>query len=399
MSGENDQTDGNEAEPTEAEDTGSTEGQDPETEARAAWLEFTGNRPEDDETDEDDDSGDGEGSEAAAADTGQETSDTDADPAPESAEGEQSSEDDEGEGESSSDATDGAASAGDIWASAPKELRDAFDAERTRAARAEQEVASSRGRISNLQSRLDASLGKPPEQRNTAGAADTSPDAGDSRPNPFETDEWKGLRDEFGDIAEPIEKILTPLVGEVGALRAENQRLRQGMETIGQDRLHTRAQSQEAAVREAHPDYDDILQSQEFAGWVQAAPAYLREGLERNGRAIVDAAEASDILKRFKQDTGYGSEGGDGDGSGSSTGQETEDANGKDAGGAEANGKDGDGSKPAAPSRRRQIQLDSASAPRARSGEAAVSDKEPETQAEMWAWAKKKSSADREAAV
>ncbi|MYE07102.1 MAG: hypothetical protein F4Y04_07790 [Chloroflexi bacterium] len=394
MSGANDQTDGTEASETEGEDAGSTtEELTPEAEAEAAWAEFTGTKPESDED------GDGSGEEAgdtSAAGSGQDTSDTDGDPPSEPAEGEQSSEAGEGEGESSTDSTDGAGSDGDIWANAPSELRDAFDAEKSRADRAEQRSASDRGRVSALQTRLDTLAGKAPEQHDKAGAAETSPDAGDSQDeSPFETDEWKTVREEFGDIVEPIEKVLKPFVTDLKAVKAENQRLRDGMQTIGQDRVHSRVLEQEAQVREDHPDYDDIVKSDEFDAWAQAAPSYIRQGLERNGEAIVDAAEASDLIARFKSDTGYGSNGEtEGDGSGSST-----ETGAKDANGAKANGKDGDGSKPAAPSRRRQIQLDSASAPRSKAGEAAVSDKEPETEAEMWDWAVKKVRSEREAAI
>ena len=250
--------------------------------------------------------------------------------------------------------------------------------------------------MSALQTRLDAQLGKTPEQQDTAGAADTSPEAGDSRPNPFETERWKTLRDEFGDIVEPIEEVISAdraaTAQEIAALKDENRQLREGMEMIGQDRLYSRAESQEAQVREAHPDLDEVLKSDEYAAWRESAPAYIRAGIERNAEAIIDAAEASDIVKRFKTDTGYGNTGGAGDGSASTT------ANGQDGNASEAaNG--ADSTETAAPSRRREAQLRSATAPRIRSGEAAVRDKEPETPAEMWDWAKKKIAAEREAAI
>ena len=399
MSGEKDQTDGTQDGETEAEGSGSEQELTPEdqaeAEAQAAWAEFTGNKPEG--SGDDDETGDKAGTEAASADSGTDTSDKDGDPPPESAEEEDTSKAGEGEGESSADSTDGAESGEDLWANAPSELRDAFAAERARADRAEQQRDSDRGRLSALQTRHDAMLGKTPEQQDTtAGAADTSPDAGDSQTeNPFETEKWKTLREEFGDIVEPMEEVLSPLVTEVGNLRAENQRLRQGMETIGEDRALSRTQSLEAEVRENHPDYDDVVRSDEFQNWMKAAPAYIQEGIKRNGRYVVDAAETSDIVKRFKSDTGFGSDGGDGDGSGSSTQAETNGA----GNGANGNGEGEGGSKPAATSRRRQIQRDSASAPRSRSGEAAVQDKEPETEAEMWDWAKKQVADERNAAV
>lgn len=105
MSGATDRTDGTQAAETVAEETGSTEKLSPEAEARAAWEEFTGNKPEDEE-DGNADTGD---TARSAAESGQDTSDADGDPPPEPAEEEDTSEAGEGEGESSSSATIGAA--------------------------------------------------------------------------------------------------------------------------------------------------------------------------------------------------------------------------------------------------------------------------------------------------
>lgn len=68
-----------------------------------------------------------------------------------------------------------------------------------------------------LQTRLDAPTGVAPEQDDdTAGAAETSTDAGNfEEDSPFETDGWKTLREEFGDTVDPIEKVLTPVVQEL----------------------------------------------------------------------------------------------------------------------------------------------------------------------------------------
>ena len=170
-----------------------------------------------------------------------------------------------------------------------------------------------------------------------------------------------------------MEAAFSAVRGELKTVRAENQRLRKGLETVGEDRVQARSDRLEAEVRETHPEYDEIIASEAFANWARAAPAYIRDAIVRNGDFIVDAVETSDIFKRFKADTDFkGANGGNGGGSASA---------------AENNG--GDSSATAADPRR-QIQLDSATGPSSRGGEAPTQDKEPETYEEAWSYWDKK---------
>ena len=261
---------------------------------------------------------------------------------------------------------------GDIWADAPSELRAAFEAEKSKASRAEQEIASNRGRISHLQARLDSLIAKPEQQDDTAGAGETSPDAGGSQDNLFESDGWKQFREDYADIAGPVQEVFSAQAEEIKTVRAENQRLRKGLETVGEDRVLARSDRLEAEVRETHPEYDEIIASEAFANWGQAAPAYIQQALHRNGEIIVDAAEASDLIARFKADTDF------------------KGANGTEGGGSASTAGNGGDSSATAAATRRQIQLDSATGPTSRGGEAPTQDKEPETAEEAWSYWEKK---------
>ena len=369
MAGENDQ---DQDDLTPEDGSGSSETDD-EREAREAWAEFSGATPEGDDADDDDDADDPDDDLDASAETDDQSS--------EPSEEDETSDAGEENGESSAEANDGDADAGDIWAEAPSELQSAFAAEKARADRLEHEARSNRGRVAALEGRLDSLIGGT-EQK--AGAGRKTPSESDFGPDKvFGTDEWKTMREEFADIAEPIEKSLAPVFDELAKVQAENRKLSNGMQTIGQDRTRTRAIALEDEVRAEHADYDDIINSDDFASWLQASPTYIQEGVQRNGKMIVDPAEAIDIFNRFKADTGFGAKAEEDD---------SRSANAK-------SGKGKDSSKQTAPSRRRQIQLNSATAPRSKAGDAVVQDKDPQTETEMWHWAKKKIKAQREEAV
>ena len=353
MSGETDQTRPAPGDATGAEAPISTMGA--EDEAQAAWDEF---EAKDNGTEADPGDGNGGGS-------GQVASDSSGDPPSEPAEEDQSTEAGKGQGRSPAEEPAKGDPAGDIWANAPSELRSAFDALQSRADRAEHENASNRGRISALQNRIDSLLGAP-EQQNRAGAASTSPAPGDSQDNAFEGEEWQQFRDDFGEIAGPIEKMFAAQASEIEAVKTENQRLRQGMKVVGEDRFIARSEQLESSVRQAHPDFDDIANSETFATWATRQPAYVQQAIVRNGENIVDAAEASDLIARYKADTGIGSPGANGGGSASGTG----------------NGSDSNAT--AARARRRDIQLRSASGLPSGKGEPSRQEKEPESEEEAW---------------
>jgi hypothetical protein len=53
-------------------------------------------------------------------------------------------------------------------------------------------------------------------------------------------------------------------------------------------------------LAEQHPDWQDVTADRGFADWIQSQPRHIQEAVARNATEIVDAAEAADVVGRFK---------------------------------------------------------------------------------------------------
>jgi len=175
-----------------------------------------------------------------------------------------------------------AAPAVDPWAAmTPAEQRAAYDAERRARAEFEREASAHRGRISKLmRERPELFGGKKP---------DAAADAEKKAPlKAMESADWKGAQDEYPEIAKPLGNAVGELAAEVATLRRDAEINRYA------------AQERELAAR--HPDWNRVTATPAFADWLARQPDYVQSAAYRNGEAIVDAYEASDILSRFKSD-------------------------------------------------------------------------------------------------
>lgn len=182
----------------------------------------------------------------------------------------------------------------DIWANADPALKAAFEAEKQRAAKAENAIRSNNGRLSQVQRELTEL-----KQRQQAAPADKA-----NEPPEVSDDELKRVGEEYPDIA-------PPLIGTILALRQQVEELskdrtkRSEAETAQAELDATeRMAEQEQHLAEQHPDWNDVVKTEDFAKWAIVQPRMVQEALQRNGDGIVDGAEAAKILSDFKLETG-----------------------------------------------------------------------------------------------
>lgn len=193
-----------------------------------------------------------------------------------------------------------AAEGEDIWKDAPEALRSAHDAERQRADRAEQALKSRDGREAALQRRLDALIAG--EGRSPEAPATRQPSADDSANTELvrQVETLKADYPEFTVLADAV----TQLMVERTVDRETINRLTLGLETIGEDRYSSALDEQESIVRETHPDYDDIANSEEFVTWAKDQPEFVKAGIIANVETIVDGDGVTWILDQYKRDRG-----------------------------------------------------------------------------------------------
>lgn len=199
-----------------------------------------------------------------------------------------------------------------IWAGAPAELRAAFERERAGRAQAENTIRSNNARWSSAQRELNlirAQQARPaphgdaaPGRSRGSGGRDEGSDFGRDA---AERDEaLLRVGNEYPDIAMPLIEVIADLRAQVSELSTDASRRRELEQSQAELALQEQLAGEEQALARDHPDWSDVVKSQDFADWAMAQPRMVHEALLRNGEGIVDGAEASKILGDFKRDLG-----------------------------------------------------------------------------------------------
>jgi len=108
----------------------------------------------------------------------------------------------------------------------------------------------------------------------------------------------KQVREEYPDLAAPILDQMERTQAQVAETNAELEQLRQ----MRDQEAHAKAQEQHMAlIREAHPDLDNIVESGDWADWLEVQDASIQGWIESGSSNDVNAA-----LYKFKSDMGFG---------------------------------------------------------------------------------------------
>lgn len=175
-------------------------------------------------------------------------------------------------------ATPAQAGGADIWASATPEQKAAYEAERQR-------YRSSIGRISALTRKLNAQ-----------NAAQPSREYSQAR------DHIAGIRNDYPELAQPLEKAL----GTIDTKLDQIARAEQTTRDAEVNELNDLVAAETRRLLTKHPDYETVLKQhgQAFAAWVEDQPRNIREAAHRNGNFIADSEEAGAVIEGFKKHIG-----------------------------------------------------------------------------------------------
>lgn len=181
----------------------------------------------------------------------------------------------------------------DLWANATPEQRAAYEAAQQDIEKLQQAERSNRGRLSALQRQINELTRKP--------AAPPAADKGQGDDKATLPEEWKGFQEEYPEVAAPVAKAIS-------ALQEQLTRANKELSAIGIERRQTALAEQAQLLAQAHPDWEQIGATPEFVDWVHTQPRHIQEAAYRNADSIVDAAEAADLIGRFKAERGSGSQ-------------------------------------------------------------------------------------------
>jgi len=108
----------------------------------------------------------------------------------------------------------------------------------------------------------------------------------------------KQVREEYPDLAAPILDQMERTQAQVAETNAELEQLRQ----MRNQEAHAKAQEQHMAlIREAHPDLDNIVESGDWADWLEVQSDEMQRYAERG-----NVPEVVYLLNKFKSDMGFG---------------------------------------------------------------------------------------------
>lgn len=108
----------------------------------------------------------------------------------------------------------------------------------------------------------------------------------------------KQVREEYPDLAAPILDQMERTQAQVAETNAELEQLRQMRE---QEAIGQAQDAHMARIREAHPDLNDIVQSGDWADWLEVQDASIQGWIESGSSNDVNVA-----LYKFKSDMGFG---------------------------------------------------------------------------------------------
>lgn len=179
----------------------------------------------------------------------------------------------------------------DIWANAPAEYREAYQAT---IRDLDLRLRSANNRAVAFQRQLEQARAAQPTEPPVKQDAQPS-DTGDVLERP----EIAKLREDFPELAGPLLDIIA----------AQQNQLAQLGQTAGQfqqQQIQAERSVQESILAGQHPDWLQAAADDRFRGWLDTQPRLIQEAFARNEHAIVDGPEAAFIIGQFKQAVGFG---------------------------------------------------------------------------------------------
>ncbi len=180
----------------------------------------------------------------------------------------------------------------DIWANAPPELREAH----------QRELASWNHRLSSTQGRLSVADRELARLRREAGATpegQSHSEGGGSQQqadNPFESEQIKALREEYGEVAGPILDLLEAQNRKLAALEAP-------VAVVSQQQQEAARHSEISIFTTAHPDWEKYVTDERYQTWLDGQPKAVQEAASRAVN-VEDGQEAAWLLTQFKASIG-----------------------------------------------------------------------------------------------
>lgn len=145
---------------------------------------------------------------------------------------------------------------------------------------------------------------KTPAADGAAPVAAPKPDEDD----PLASPEFQKVREEYGDVIAPLEKVIKHLQGKLSALDGRTAAAEKDLSGLTAAQANEYVAEQSAALTAKHKDWQEICSSDDFEKWLADQPEEVQGLVTKNKDRIVDAKAGARALDFYKSDRGIGRE-------------------------------------------------------------------------------------------
>lgn len=124
--------------------------------------------------------------------------------------------------------------------------------------------------------------------------------------DPLASPEFLKVKEEYGDVIAPLEKVIKHLSGKLKEVEGRTERHERDLSGLTTAQTNEYVAEQSAALTAKHNDWVSIVQSDDFEGWLNDQPEEIQALVKKNAARIVDAKAGARALDLYKSDRGIG---------------------------------------------------------------------------------------------
>lgn len=177
----------------------------------------------------------------------------------------------------------------DIWADAPPALKAAHEA-------ALKDLQTKNNRLIGQVSASDRELARLRRESAAKPGTQQGDQGGSQEGDPFDSDEVKRFREEYGEIADPVLNLLKAQSEKIARLEAP-------VAEVAQQRATEAGQRQIEVFTTAHPDWETYVNDKRYPEWLATQPKAVQDAAARAVN-VEDGQEAAWLLGQFKAHLG-----------------------------------------------------------------------------------------------
>lgn len=126
--------------------------------------------------------------------------------------------------------------------------------------------------------------------------------------DPLTSPEFLKVKQEYGDVIEPLEKVIKSLQGKLAAVESRTVVVEKDLSGLTANQANEYVAEQSAVLTEKHKDWQTIVTSPDFKAWLDEQPEEVQGLVKKNADRIVDARAGARALDFYKSDRGIGRE-------------------------------------------------------------------------------------------